>query len=120
MTRFFPMVLGLALVPLAACPPEVACTEIAVTSVNVQVDDADGVAIEGATVSYTVDGGDSAACSENSGGSYSCGVEEPGEIEVTAVADGFGEASDSVTIVMDEDDCHVVPQDITLSLPIED
>lgn len=105
-----------ALIALAiGCTPQDdgACTAIAVYSVTVDVQDADGNPIGDADVVYTVDGGAEQDCEAAEEGTWLCGVEVRGEIEVFAIADE-GEAD--MAFDVEADRCHVIPQSGTLVL----
>lgn len=100
---------------LTACEEETACTTEAIGSVSVTVVDADGAAIPGATVTYTVDGGAVTACeSPTNNGSFVCGWEVAGEFTVTASAPGLVAASQTVTVEAGE--CHVTPEAVEIAL----
>jgi hypothetical protein len=107
---------------LLACPlnPDdsggLACTEIAVSSLNLSVEAPDGSAVIGADVQYTVDGSDPEPCQSWDDGTYVCGYEDSGSIEATVKADGYLEASVVVEVPMDDSGCHVVSQSATLTL----
>lgn len=91
------------------------CTDMAVASTNVVIQDAAGNAITGATVTYSVDGIDQGEC-ENMNGTYVCGWEQAGEFVITAEAAGFVTNSIPVTVEQTEDGCHVVGEQVTLTL----
>jgi hypothetical protein len=97
---------------------DVSCTTDIRYSVSVTVEDEAGDPITGASVEYSVDGGESVACEEGASGNYSCGEEVEGSILVFASADGFG--TDEATVTVEADECHVIGQAVTLTLPIED
>jgi hypothetical protein len=108
-----------ALAALVACEDTtVGCDDMAVSSVSLTVEDADGNAITGANATYTVDGGVPSACEEFGDGNYACGYEQAGEITVTASAAGYAEASATVTVEADE--CHVITEQVTLTLDVAD
>lgn len=87
-------------------------------STNVSVVDSDGTALTGATVTYTVDGGASAACDEITAGDYACGMEEAGHFVISAELDGFAAGSAEVDVGADE--CHVEPEAVSITLePLE-
>lgn len=105
---------------LTACKDDlVACTDIAVGSVNVTVHDDAGAVVPDLTLTYTVDGGDAVPCDDvgtEPGATFVCGFEVEGDITVTATAPGFDDATDTVTIVKTDDGCHVIGQALTLTL----
>lgn len=110
--------LALSALALCACEPQVICTDIAMASVMVRVEDTDGAAVPDLTVSYQA-GGDVTDCDPagtDNGKDFVCGYEVDGVITVTASAPGFDDATDTVTIVKDADGCHVIGQSITLTL----
>lgn len=96
----------------AACEPP-ACTELAAYSVTAVVVDERGLAFEGATVTYAVDGGAEAPCEPHDNG-YACGVEQAGTITVFARLDGFADASEPATVAKDDLGCHVVTEVVQL------
>ncbi len=85
-----------------------ACTEIAVGSVSLTVVDEGGEAVAGATVTYTVDGGEVLACDDLAEGQWVCGWEVAGSIQVTVAMDGYETHTETVDIGMTDDGCHVV------------
>ena len=101
---------------LGACAPIIACTEIAMSSVSVHVEDPDGLAIDDATLTFDSDDLTEEPCQSMGGGDYVCGYEIAGEITVDASHDGYVPASETLTIEMDADGCHVVGQQITIVL----
>lgn len=109
------IVLPTVILALAACtPPDVTnCTEEARASVVIDVQDADGNPIEDADVVYTVDGGAEQDCETFEPGSYVCGYEVEGTIEVFVLTDD-DEASTSFDI--ESDACHVIGQSATVVL----
>jgi len=70
--------------------------------------------VGGAAVTYSVDGGDLLDCNEAGEGSWVCGWEAAGEIEVFASAELHEPASAVVTVEADE--CHVIPEGLQLVL----
>lgn len=94
------------------------CTTELRYSVTVTVEDETGAPVADAVVEYTVDGGDAVACEEWTDGEYVCGAEVSGDITVTATADGLG--TDEETVTVESDECHVIGEAVTLTLPIED
>lgn len=118
------LLVAFALLPLAGCAGEepVACTEIAIASVIVNVSTADGAdaAIE---VTYSADGVDAAVCdSFGDPGQYVCGYEVAGEVEVEVAAEGYEPQVLTVTVEETEDGCHVVTETVDVVLepmPVE-
>lgn len=103
---------------LAGCPePTIDCTAEARSSISLTLVDPDGAAIDDATVSYTVDGGDSEACEAFTNGSYACAYEVAGAFDVTIDAAGF--EPDSFTVDVLEDECHVITQVVERTLTPE-
>jgi len=100
---------------LAACDaPGTNCTLEAVTSVNVEVKDVGGAAIDDAEVVYTVDDGDEEDCDNRGEGRYACGVEVAGDFVVTAIKAGFADAERGVTV--EDGGCHVAGENVELIL----
>ena len=99
----------------AACEPEVACTDLAAFSVSAVVVDDRGIAIQGATVTYTANGSEEAPCEEIANG-FACGAEQVGTIVVFARKEGFADATAQATVVQDDLGCHVVTQVVQLVL----
>ncbi len=97
---------------------DTSCTTELRYSVSVDVEDEAGDAVTGATVEYSVDGGAAVACEELQDGNYACGEEVEGDLTVTATADGLG--TDEATVTVEADECHVIGEAVTLTLPIED
>lgn len=114
MKRICPILLGLA--ALTGCEEPV-CTEIAMSSVTVQLLDPSGQPILGAQVQYSVEDALS-DCFEWDDGWYACGYEEEGDITVLASAEGYLDAEGSVFVEADE--CHVVTESLTLTLEPDD
>ena len=109
-----PALLLLSLASLAgACDP-LACDTMAYTSVNVTVTDDSGSAVPDVEVTFSVDGGAASPCEVISSTEFGCGVEQAGDITVEASAPGFVTQSDSVTV--DEDECHVLPETMDFEL----
>lgn len=93
-------------------PPGTACTEIAITSVNLTLFDLDtGEPVLDADVQYAVDGGDFQPC-ENWGedNTFQCGVEEAGAFEIVVDAEGYELLE--LELDVDEDECHVIGHDL--------
>ncbi|HJN74067.1 MAG TPA: hypothetical protein QGF58_09065 [Myxococcota bacterium] len=98
-----------SLATLTACGPAI-CTEIAVSSVTLELYDLDtGEGVVGADVQYAVDGGDFGPCrSWGEDHIYNCGVEEPGAFEIAVDAEGYELLE--VAADVDEDECHVITE----------
>ena len=105
----------------------VACTEIAIASVTIDVVDQTGAPLSPTTITYSLDGADAVAaeCIDEGCTSFVTDWEVPGEF--TIVATWHEDTADpccwyddyvtqTVTVGMTEDGCHVVPEAITLTL----
>lgn len=100
---------------LVGCVTEgVICTESAVTSVTVDVRDAYGSPIAGATATYAEEGGSPVACEDLGGGVFACGTEVAGHLAIHVEAPGY-ESFDKVLPVQ-EDECHVIPETLDVVL----
>lgn len=91
-----------------------ACTSMATASVTVNVSLPDGSPASGVTVTFNA--GDGAQpCETYQAGSYVCGWEVAGDLEIHGVLDGYDSFDATVTVPQDE--CHVQGQvlDVTLS-----
>lgn len=107
--------LSLAALATTGCPTEPACDLMAVASLNVTLVDIDGIDITEADVSFSTDGGGTfAPCDEAIVGEWVCGYEVAGDITVRAESVGYTAAEQTVTIA--EDECHVIGQDLQLTL----
>ncbi len=111
---------------LSACSPlpgQGFCTLEARASVQVTVVDARGTPQPDARVTFTLNGSPElqALCNGSQQAQGNCdtwvtGYEQPGEYVITATsADGQRTVRQSVSV--DEDDCHVETQTVTLTLP---
>ncbi len=107
-------VLSLSFLILTGCPQPTNCTTEARSSVSVNVVDENGEPILNAELTYSVDGGPSLDCEIFGDGSSVCGWEASGEIAITATAQGYQSASETVTVESDE--CHVISESLTLTL----
>jgi hypothetical protein len=99
---------------VAACDGEPACTRLAAISVTLTVQDEAGAAIPDVTATWRAGDGAATPCEPFGQGVFACGVEVAGEITVTASAPGHAEASRTVTVGADE--CHVIEEQVTLTL----
>lgn len=121
-----PLFALLPLLSIAGCGDEEGvCTEEAVSSVDVHTVDRDGVTELVAEVTATDADGNSveATCAEADTGAgcshWIVGWEVAGEITIHATGtDGCnsGSGQATVTVEMDEAECHVVTQELTLTL----
>jgi hypothetical protein len=113
---------ALALVFLATlgCPSEpdpVDCTTEARASIQLTVLDESGAPVTDASATYTAAGA-TADCESTGDGTFVCGYEVAGEIEVTITATGF--ATDTFTQVVESDECHVITETVERTLsPVE-
>jgi len=71
--------------------------------------------VDDAVLEYSVDGGEARAC-EPIGSQYACGGEEAGDFLITATR---GEQTGSLAVTVEEDECHVITQEVTLGLEPE-
>ena len=124
------LVYGLVLLLLAAltaCGTDgddggdgVVCTLEARASVVVSIIDLSGAPLLGATVIYRVDDGEEieAECFEppDTCTSFVAGFEIAGDFTVRAEREGFQPAEAFVTVEFDELGCHVITQDVELTL----
>ena len=127
-------ILPLFFLLLAACPTVkddetggTACTELAAVSVSVSVVDPAGDPLAPTAVTWSVDGAapEAAQCWNEACTEFAAGTEIAGEITVTATLSGpaeevgcvyDSEASQTVTVEMDAEGCHVVGKQVTLTL----
>jgi hypothetical protein len=91
----------------------VGCTEIAMSSVTVNVVDENGATVLGAEVLFSVDGGARQTCDAVADGEFVCGWEQAGIIEVTVAKEGYETLVESVEIGRTDDGCHVVGEVLT-------
>lgn len=110
-----------ALLALAGCggaDDPIVCTTEARASVVVQVVDAAGAPLAGATVSYRVDSGpeQTAECSETAGAcaTFVAGREVVGDFSIRAEKAGSQAATASVTVQRDV--CHVITREVVMTL----
>lgn len=119
MIRFF-----LFLPLLAGCPMGKMCTDLAAASALVHVVGPDGAPMVATVTAVDADGNDvEVTCADGSDGTdctdWIVGYEVEGEIVITADAnDGCNDGTGSVTVdvPLDEDECHVVQQEATLTV----
>lgn len=115
-------IIGLSLLLVAGCPlvgiipgDGIVCTEIFVYGLNVTVTDVNGNPIAGATLTLT-DGDYTETMEEIRDGEYVGAGERAGTYTMRVDADGF--VTQTITdIVIDEDECHVIPvaREVTLT-----
>lgn len=110
--------MNLLLLTLLGCVDETGCTEIAVYSTTIALVDSEGGSIEGAALTYTLDGEGPLPCSELEPGEYACGVEADGHFVITATREGYVDASVEVDVAADE--CHPIPEAVSMVMePVE-
>lgn len=90
------------------------CTDDLRYSLSITVVDADGAAVTDATGVYSVDGGPQADCQGAFEGKVTCGAEGDGEISVTISAPGFEDHSFTEAVAADE--CHVINEEVEVTL----
>ena len=101
------------------------CTEEARASVTISVVDEEGEALRGASVTFSVDGGDvrSAECVDGSEPEYCArfvaGWEEAGEFVIWVEKDGYLSRTYELTVEMTDDGCHVQSRDLTAALEVD-
>lgn len=89
------------------------CNPVLRWSVIVRVVDAAGEPVADAVVKYSLEGLPERSCMSTTDGTYYCAQEEQGRFVITAVrGDERGEARVNVRA----DVCHVVPENVTLTL----
>jgi hypothetical protein len=117
MSRTLAVVAALSLLAHVSCLTDpIACTDIAISSLAVTVDDEASAPIIDATVTAT-HGGDIKTCESQDDGSYRCDFYEvAGDFVVAASKDGFVDDSESVTV--DSDECHVITESVRLVLVV--
>jgi hypothetical protein len=126
--RLFPVTAVLVLSGiLAACSDEIEqgefCTLESRASVVVSVVDPQGKAVEDARVTFSLDGGpdQQAECGDRGGTSGGCARwlaewERPGDFLITVTsADGKQSAHQQISV--GEDRCHVITENVTVTLP---
>jgi len=93
---------------LLACDSMPACDTSAVASVTVSVFDSTGTPAAPNAVSYSVDGSSESPCESlgGDGSEFVCGWEVDGDFEII-VTTGSGSYTESVTVDMSLDGCHV-------------
>ena len=94
------------------------CTAEAVASVLLEVVDEEGVPIPDATATWSSLDGDTDAqdCVSHAEGLV-CGYEVAGQIELEASAPGY--ASETYEVTVEEDECHVITESVSLTLAAE-
>ncbi len=92
------------------------CTAEVVASVQVNLADAGGAALEDPAVTFRVDGGAEAACSSSDGGGWLCGEDVTGNITVRGTATGHDPSEATVEVALDAAGCHAVTEGVDLEL----
>ena len=101
-----------------ACDEPLTCTSEYVYSASIELKDLNGDPIEGASISYTVDGESGEVVEDWTAGNYVVGGEEAGEFIVDIYAE-IEDPNDSCCLdigsatlefVVDSDECHVNSQ----------
>ena len=94
----------------------VECTEVEVPSVLATVAGSSGEELSGVDVrwGYADAEMEPQACDDQGDGTWACGWEVAGDLEVTAVADGH--AAEVQTVTVGADECHVITEELTFSL----
>jgi hypothetical protein len=95
---------------------ELACDTSASASVNVVVTDTLAEPLTDASVTWSVDGGEPAPC-DSFGTQFACGWEVAGTLTITASAPGY--LSQTQDVVVEQGQCHVESQNLTLRLEVE-
>lgn len=85
----------------------VACTEMAMASVTLTVENTDSDPIEGVSVTWAVDGGAPEDCESSDGKTFVCGYERVGEFELVITAPGYVTQTLTRTLALDASGCHV-------------
>ncbi|MEL6345207.1 MAG: hypothetical protein AAFV53_19025 [Myxococcota bacterium] len=109
-----PLAVLLAVLCFPGCDLDpVSCDDFAATSVMLTLTNSDGAAIEGAAVSFVSDDL-SDDCFENDPGSYVCGYEVEGDLTISAEAVGY--QSQTTTVTVGADECHVITETAEMAL----
>lgn len=106
---------AVSILSLTAC--EEACTTEIRPSVNVQVLDEAGLAMD-ASVQYDIGDGP-VSCDQlgDAAGYYICGEDFAGEIEILVSAEGYQDHSETLT--PESDECHVITEELEVELVLE-
>ncbi len=102
----------LALGPTACGSQAEVCDEMAVYSVRVQIVDQNAAALQGASLTYSVDGGEVAECVAFDLTSFGCGIEEAGTFELSATLAGYEDSASTTTVQSGV--CHVIANNVTM------
>lgn len=99
---------------LTGCiPTPIDCTDIAVSSTAITLENEAGDPVLGADVRFRTDELAEQPCDEFDG-TYTCGFEIAGELIITIEADGFEPAE--VTVEVGSDECHVITEELSVTL----
>lgn len=97
-------------------PPET-CAGDPVRSVSVTIDASDDGTLTDLAVAWAkTDDSASGSCVEEEDGTFSCGADDLGEIEVTATADGYEAGSVTVVVEPDAEACHAQTELASITL----
>ena len=107
-----------------ACEKPIACNEMFVYSVNLELLDPSGSPITDAEIAYTVDGSEGEFIESWEDGIYVIGGEEAGDfvISIDAIIENpddeccWTEGSAELSLTIEADECHVIPQSISPEL----
>ncbi|MBT3219906.1 MAG: hypothetical protein HN348_12520 [Proteobacteria bacterium] len=115
----FAIALPLAMLAIGTgCPKEhFACTDDLRSSVVIHIFDDNGLEVNGALVTYSVDGSDESNCTSNeTTNEHVCGSEESGDFKLFIDAEGYELHTEELNIGHDE--CHVITEELDVFLPL--
>ncbi|MES2639291.1 MAG: hypothetical protein V4850_07395 [Myxococcota bacterium] len=97
-------------------PEDVDCTDVEMASVVATVAGSGGEELRDVSVSWGYRDADMAPqpCSEGSGGSWTCGTEVAGDLEI--YADAGGHAGEMASVHVGADECHVITENVAFEL----
>ena len=101
------------LIPTMDCTMEMR-PSLVLSVFGVAMDPAAPYPVESATVTYTLDGGESADCVRGTTNDYTCGWEEAGLIHYIVTDDAHGTAEGDVEVT--EDTCHVGTVELDINM----
>lgn len=115
MSRFLAPLPLLALLGCPSGPMDCDLMAIASVVVNVSTSDGEEAAFE---ISYEADGAAPVACEPlgDGGDQFVCGYEVDGDLTITVEAEGYVAQTETVTVEMREDGCHVVSETLDVVL----
>ena len=107
-----------------ACESETYCTDIFMSSVNLELLDETDSPITDADISYTVDGEEGENIQNFGNGEYAVGGEEAGDFQISIAVNTedpedeccWTEGTANLSLSIEADECHVIPQSITPEL----